>query len=402
MSMVTRHIILLAVARALFLTHAILCVWRVVELTGDNLYWLLILLNVLLIIEGVVTVVLDKKKFQWELFSPCIFIYVITVITCIWLLEFNLYFKRVEYAEINNVTCGKGITSKNTTISLEFLPVAPINFDDQEWSLTLQQVFLFILIIGRWLQLLLVNIGMAANILEFFSEGMDIEMIGCSKILMTMILFIWSMSLMQFPINLTMEKEEEAQVLETTDVGMLSMWKKCTQYTYRNTDVCATVLALIMQDGSFPIMRLYLIIKFQNISQGVVFFTAKNVLVIALQIYHLICLYHKSVTASKEKQSSSDEDPESNNMKQQSNENGINATSTIDGAFGVADLQSSLDQDPESNNMKQKPSKSDINDTSTVNCASKAVDLQSSLDQDPESNNVKQQKNESDINETYM
>ncbi|XP_033116732.1 transmembrane protein 26-like [Anneissia japonica] len=345
MPLVSRTIIFFGVARAFFVTHAMLCIWRVVEVTGEDLFWLLTLLCILLSIEAIATLLLAMKKFEWQVFSPCILIYITTVIICTWILEFNLYFQRLDYAEKHNIDCGTtDVMYRNTSIPLGYIPISPIYLDDQEWSLALQQVFLFILVIGRWLlpqggitrdqlyELLLVNIGMAADILEFIIEGININVVGCSSGLITMILFFWSFSLMQFTLSLTAEREKVALAYDTTDVGILSRWTKCPHCVCCSTDVWATMVTLIMQDGPFVIVRLYLIIEFDAISQGMLFFTAKNLLVIVVQIYRLIFLYNKSETEnelSKAKQDLSDRDPESDNAKQQPNKSEINVAARV-------------------------------------------------------------------------
>lgn len=83
--------------------------------------------------------------------------------------------------------------------------------------MALEQFLLLLLIIGRWIlpkgkltrdqlsQLLLVYIGTAADIVEFF-EAFKEETVRYNRILCCSILGIWSWSLLQFAIVLTATK----------------------------------------------------------------------------------------------------------------------------------------------------------------------------------------------------
>lgn len=69
----------------------------------------------------------------------------------------------------------------------------PLILTTQSWSIALQQALLFVLILGRWLlpkgeltrdqlsQLLLVYIGIAADILEFVTENLKLEQVKKEK-----------------------------------------------------------------------------------------------------------------------------------------------------------------------------------------------------------------------------
>lgn len=69
----------------------------------------------------------------------------------------------------------------------------PLILTTQSWSIALQQALLFVLILGRWLlpkgeltrdqlsQLLLVYIGIAADILEFVTENLKLEQVKTEK-----------------------------------------------------------------------------------------------------------------------------------------------------------------------------------------------------------------------------
>lgn len=86
--------------------------------------------------------------------------------------------------------------------------------DAETWVTLIEQFLMLILIIGRWLlpkgdltrdqlsQLLLVYIGTAADIIEFFDSFKDNKIAG-DPILVFLTLGIWSWSLIQFTVVLS-------------------------------------------------------------------------------------------------------------------------------------------------------------------------------------------------------
>lgn len=89
-----------------------------------------------------------------------------------------------------------------------------IRVDSGTWITLIEQFLMLILIIGRWLlpkgdltrdqlsQLLLVYIGTAADIIEFFDSFKD-STIANDRLLVFLTLGIWSWSLLQFTIVLS-------------------------------------------------------------------------------------------------------------------------------------------------------------------------------------------------------
>jgi len=204
------------------------------------------------------------------------------------------------------------------------------NFDDTTWILVFHQSLLFILIIGRWLlptgkgvsrdelsQLLLVFIGVGADILEFVVEMIKEESVRCDKILIIIIMALWSWSTLQFTMVLTASKarrpravgvyedemdfeEEESEDFEEEFPYELEDTKqqgKCMKF-FTNVEVWGISTTLILQDGPFLAMRLYIMIARNVIHQMIVFFTIKNILVFFLQVYRLVVI----ATASTEEE----------------------------------------------------------------------------------------------------
>lgn len=170
---------------------------------------------------------------------------------------------------------------------------------------------MLILIIGRWMlpkgdltrdqlaQLLLVCIGTAADIIEFFDSFKVRVTLKCSnvwfknitfhkdekvntnKVLCIMVLTIWSWSLLQFTVLLTPSKNPPPKLENPTKLQRAK--EICC-----SIDVWEILLNIILQDAPFFVFRLLLITYYELISYMNIFFTCKNTLVITLQVgrYH--------------------------------------------------------------------------------------------------------------------
>ena len=96
----------------------------------------------------------------------------------------------------------------------------------ERWTDLIEQTTLLLMILGRWLlpndyltrdslsQLLLINLGMAADIIEFF-DILKLDFVRKSRSLALTILSLWTWSLLQFPFNLTATfQSEEAEKIK--------------------------------------------------------------------------------------------------------------------------------------------------------------------------------------------
>ncbi|KAE8590047.1 hypothetical protein XENTR_v10017914 [Xenopus tropicalis] len=204
--------------------------------------------------------------------------------------------------------------SKNK--SLENLPILQYNFTlagdtdtvvrkavaiisaicETVWTLGLHQTFLLLLIIGKWLlpigagttrdqlsQLLLMFVGTAADILEFTSETLEQDNVRNNVILVYSILAVWTWSMLQFPLDLAVQNIAcQPATLTKNPLNML-----VCRYS---ADLWNIGISLLIQDGPFLVSRLILMAYFNVINQMLVFFTAKNILVVMLQLYRLVVL----------------------------------------------------------------------------------------------------------------
>ena len=68
------------------------------------------------------------------------------------------------------------------------------------------------------------------------------------------------------------------------------------------TEMWGILVSVLMQDGPFAIMRLISISAYRIVTYTNYFFTGKNVLVLALQIYRLISIYYESKEAKQKEE----------------------------------------------------------------------------------------------------
>ncbi|XP_063162361.1 transmembrane protein 26 [Candoia aspera] len=301
--------------RLLFALHALLGVWRVAEATRERRYWLLALLNLPLGLETALTLKLKRGRgYKW--FSPPIFVYLISIVPSLWILELqpknqfcpNEYEQLVKNHSKNvKLSYRNGTTTNNIMEKLqqahEFVNTLS-KVCEPIWTLSLHQTFLLLLILGRWLlpiggeitrdqlsQLLLLFVGTAADILEFNSETLEIENVRNKDALVYAILAVWTWSMLQFPLDLAVQHLNCDRSASSTKVFHLLLCR-------HSADLWNIGISLFIQDGPFLVVRLILMSYFQVVNQMLVFFAAKNVLIVMLQLYRLVVLsldFHASL-----------------------------------------------------------------------------------------------------------
>lgn len=177
--------------------------------------------------------------------------------------------------------------------------------EPRNWKLALHQTLLFVLVIGRWLlpkgeitreqlsQLLLVFIGVGADILEFVTETIDEEHVfDCEYIIIFFLYTTWTCSLFQFTLVLTASKSRKTRI-GFEDVGSTKISRAnncCARSIFNSAEVWGILVTMFLQDIPFLVFRLYVMIVYEEIQQMMIFFTGKNALVVILQIYRLIVL----------------------------------------------------------------------------------------------------------------
>lgn len=108
----------------------------------------------------------------------------------------------------------------------------------------------------------------------------------CNWLMVFCILSIWSWSLMQFTLGLTVTKARKPRVASSRDMEPRMQIMCC------ETEVWGILATVIMQDGPFLALRLYILIMLpESLDHMMIFFTCKNSLVVLLQFYRLIVVF---------------------------------------------------------------------------------------------------------------
>ncbi|XP_002756382.1 transmembrane protein 26 isoform X1 [Callithrix jacchus] len=295
--------------RLLFLLHSLVGVWRVTEVKKEPRYWLLALLNLLLFLETALTLKFKRGRgYKW--FSPAIFLYLISIVPSLWLLELHHETQYCSFQaegtsqntsrkEASNQTLTSSEKTNGADDLIETAKVFVNNLStvcEKVWTLGLHQTFLLMLIIGKWLlpigggitrdqlsQLLLMFVGTAADILEFTSETLEEQNVRNSPALVYAILVIWTWSMLQFPLDLAVQNV--MCPVSVTEKGFPSLF-----FCQCSADLWNIGISVFIQDGPFLVVRLILMTYFKVINQMLVFFAAKNFLVVVLQLYRLVVL----------------------------------------------------------------------------------------------------------------
>ncbi|XP_069114044.1 transmembrane protein 26-like [Argopecten irradians] len=288
--------------RLLFTCHGLVSIWRLYYVTHDTRFWYLGLAMAFLLMETSVTLVKNRGK-EWKWFCPSVFIYLVSTVPSIWFLELHEMEKRIS---TTNNSRGHPLNDSLEDLSAELGNVLGVRFEiripillsPDQWIRTLEQILLLILILGRWIlpkgklthdqlsQLLLVYIGTAADIVEFF-EAFKEEEVRYNKMLCIIILGLWSLSLIQFTLVLTAAKarRDQSGLVTGNENGRRQRHGCCA------ADVYGILISILLQDLPFLILRLLLIFKYKVLSYTNMFFTSKNSLVIVLLLYRLIVVY---------------------------------------------------------------------------------------------------------------
>ncbi|XP_031558590.1 uncharacterized protein LOC116295034 [Actinia tenebrosa] len=203
--------------RLLFVGHALLAIYMVTVISNDSKMWHLAWILVTLLIETIIAIIYRKgDECKWV--SGSIICYLATTIPCTWITEFHLLDLRTRS---NQGTGNNDVTyPSNTTHSPNTKIILPINISPGNFTDLIEQLTMLMLILGRWLlpkgsltreslsQLLLVNLAMSADIIEFF-DILKLAQTRVSKDLTITILSLWTISLLQFPLNATAKLGDE-------------------------------------------------------------------------------------------------------------------------------------------------------------------------------------------------
>lgn len=159
---------------------------------------------------------------SFDRFCPSVFLYLSSVVPAIWLLELNKMERRFRMVTGEDVALRPPNFRELDKILGNQFKLPEIRVDSGTWITLIEQFLMLILIIGRWLlpkgdltrdqlsQLLLVYIGTAADIIEFFDSFKD-NTIANERLLVFLTLGIWSWSLLQFTIVLSATRARKSR-----------------------------------------------------------------------------------------------------------------------------------------------------------------------------------------------
>ncbi|XP_042171814.1 transmembrane protein 26-like [Oncorhynchus tshawytscha] len=293
------------VTRSLFLLISLIGVWRVVWVKNNALYWFLTILYLPLVVEMILT--LKRKKLQdYKWFSPAIFLFLISIIPSLWILELHHQQNKATDSRCDKLDSSENIKSLlnmwrgNSTNGSETLLQGSVSLLSSvcanDWILALHQTLLILLVIGKWLlpvaggvtrdelsQLLLLFVGTAADILEFTSETLLDVNRSSSSYICTELSVCTELSALLLPLLVSLVHIRPDEYSEGDQgVSLLARLR---------TDIWSMVESLFVQDGPFLVVRLTLILYFHVIHQMLIFFAIKNFLVVILNFYRLFAIY---------------------------------------------------------------------------------------------------------------
>lgn len=218
-------------------------------------------------------------------FCPSVFLYLSSMVPAIWLLELDKIDRRLRFAEetgnLNLTALGADLKHLDKLLGVQ-IKLPDIQVDPSTWITLIEQFLMLILIIGRWMlpkgdltrdqlsQLLLVYIGTAADIIEFFDSYKD-NTIASEPLLVFLTLGIWSWSLLQFTIVLSATRSRKPRGGGSSNQEPES--NECCGGCCCSIDVWGIALNIVLQDAPFLAFRMLIILHYRIVTYMNVFFT---------------------------------------------------------------------------------------------------------------------------------
>ncbi|XP_062576515.1 transmembrane protein 26-like [Saccostrea cucullata] len=297
---IIRDIIQAIFVRMLLICHSFLCVWRAVDVRKDELYWCLALTNVILILETIYTVIKRQGRDpKW--ICPCFVIYLGGTVPALWFLQIDKLdrYNAAMTTNISNLTD----SLQEALSSIDGIQI-PIYLDPDTWVAILEQILLFVLVVGRMLlplgplsreelsQLLFIYIGSGSDVMELFVV-FDEPQFRTNSPLKYATLTVWSVSLLQFTFVLTAAKSPKKIRLGTSEDRYHDVKGKRSVF---GIEILSLFLSFLLMDGPYCALRLYAIIEYKVVSYGIIFFTCKNILMLVLLMYRMfiICIKYRN------------------------------------------------------------------------------------------------------------
>ncbi|KAK4318570.1 hypothetical protein Pmani_010443 [Petrolisthes manimaculis] len=318
------------VTRVLFATHAFVAVWVLVHINGERDVWFLLAPLMFQGFEGIVSICArNGEEMKW--FCPSVFLYLVSVVPPIWLMELALKDLRVESPSTTTTTTTPPFNA--TRLPHAQVKVFGMSMESEHCVRVLEQVLLVMLLMGRWLlpkgiwswSLLQFTLVLSAthapkprpsinypppqevtfqdtDLLTYYDDD------GLKK--GTRTTYYDADSLKKGTKTTHYDADSLKKGTKTThyDADSLKKGTKITHYDaddikkgtrttcayniniYLDMDIIAILTTVFMQDGPFFLLRMTLIFGYKVVSYLNIFFTCKNTLVVSLQLYRLFVL----------------------------------------------------------------------------------------------------------------
>jgi hypothetical protein len=176
-----------------------------------------------------------------------------------------------------------------------------LNVTTDQYAIYIEVTMMLIIILGRWImpkqgitrselsQLLLVYMSLASDIIDLLSILQE-QVIFNNMAMVYTALTMYSWSLYQFTLNLVVTRGRYLGS-STTSVGNNIIKTRLNNRLQIHNEFLNVIITLLMQDCPFFILRLICVIKFNVFSYSFLFFTFKNGILFALQLYRIIAIF---------------------------------------------------------------------------------------------------------------
>ncbi|CAD6191777.1 unnamed protein product [Caenorhabditis auriculariae] len=291
--------------RALFIVHSLVTIRHTVRIEERDSVWAFATLSLLIVFEGGYAIIMragDERK--W--FCTSVLLYIVATAPPIWILETKIC--RWRHQTVTTAVSDISIDGASDELRLQLM----------------EQLLLVNLIVGRWLlpkgdisreqlsQILLAYLAISSDIVEFFDVFKE-KAVFSNTFVQRIVLAAWTsihrdlkgdgggekcgtrsgrLSLLQFPFVLTVSRARKMRVAITNDYEQFLTPRRPTSIfkAVYDVDIWAIVLANMLQDIPFLLVRLYLMAYHSLVTYTMIFFFFKNMLIILLQTYRAIII----------------------------------------------------------------------------------------------------------------
>ncbi|XP_052791034.1 transmembrane protein 26-like [Mya arenaria] len=242
------------------------------------------------------------RAYRWR---PCIAIYLLTMLPCIWLLQIHRY--DVAIATTDEITTIQPTSTVSTTAKynttttskpgvLDSIANTILSVEDSTWIVVIQELMIYVLLCVVWLldnvphdllsQQLIAFLASASDIMELYAL-FDESAVQKDFTVTCVVLGVWTVSFIQFVPVL----HQRSSTNKVQDSSMMTDIRN--SYEHGPWEIAECIVAIIFQDGPFLSVRLFVVIDLQLVTYSLVFFLIKNLLSLVLLVYRLIGLCSK-------------------------------------------------------------------------------------------------------------